>query len=43
MRVLDVFRLRLRSLLRRDDVEGELAEELRDHLARQIEADIAAG
>jgi hypothetical protein len=35
--------LRLRSLLRREQVEQELDEELRDHLDRKIEAYIADG
>ena len=35
--------LRLRSLFKKDRVERELDEELRFHLERQIEADIAAG
>src|SRR6185436_7230782 len=35
--------LRLRSLFRRGQVEAELEEELRYHLERQIEVNIAAG
>jgi putative ABC transport system permease protein len=35
--------LRLRSLLRRDQVEQELDEELQYHLERQIEENLAAG
>jgi predicted permease len=35
--------LRLRSLFRRDRVEGELDEELRYHLEREIEERLAAG
>src|SRR5215470_14179648 len=35
--------LRLRSLLRRDRVERELDEELRYHIERQIEENIAKG
>src|SRR4030095_16541320 len=35
--------LRLRSLFRRDQVEAELDEELRYHLEREIEVNIAAG
>ncbi|HEY1583523.1 MAG TPA: ABC transporter permease [Chthoniobacterales bacterium] len=35
--------LRLRSLFRRAAVENELDEELRDHLARKIEAGVACG
>ena len=38
-----VVRLRLRSLLRRGRVERELDEELRDHLERQVEANVAQG
>jgi predicted permease len=43
MRLLNILRLRLRSLFSRTQVERELDEELRYHLERQIEADIAAG
>ncbi len=43
MRLADMVRLRLRSLLSRQSVEQELDEELRYHLERQIEEDIAAG
>ena len=43
MRLLNVLRLRLRSLFSRTRLERELDEELRYHLERQIEADIAAG
>src|ERR1700741_4944529 len=35
--------LRLRSLVRRGQVEGELDEELRYHLERQIEENVARG
>ena len=35
--------LRLRSLFRRDQVDLELDEELRDHIERQTEANIASG
>src|SRR5580765_438254 len=35
--------LRLRSLLRRDDVERELAEEMRYHLERKTEEYVASG
>ena len=35
--------LRIRSLLRRDRVEQELAEELRDHLERKTEENVAQG
>jgi putative ABC transport system permease protein len=34
---------RLRALLRRDAVEGELDEELREHFERQVERHVAAG
>ena len=43
MRLLNVLRLRLRSLFARTRIERELDEELRYHLERQIETDIAAG
>lgn len=43
MRRLKIFRLRLRSLFSRSKVERELGEELRYHLERQIEEDLAAG
>lgn len=43
MRLVNILRLRLRSLLARTRVERELDEELRYHLERQIEADVAAG
>ena len=43
MRWWNILRLRLRSLVARRRVEDELDEELRYHLARQIEADIASG
>jgi predicted permease len=43
MRVLKTVRLRLRSLFRSSDVEDELAEELRNHLERQVERHRAAG
>ena len=42
-RWLDVARLRLRSLLRRQRVERELDKELRFHLDRQVEEYAAAG
>src|SRR5258705_13691664 len=35
--------LRLRSLLRRDDVEQELAEEMRYHLERKTEEYVVSG
>jgi hypothetical protein len=37
MRILHIVRLRLRSLLRRGQVEQELDEELRYHLEREAE------
>ncbi|HEX7361978.1 MAG TPA: ABC transporter permease [Bryobacteraceae bacterium] len=43
MRLTKIARLRLRSLFSRNKVEQELGEELRYHLDRQIEAEIAAG
>ncbi len=43
MRFLTIFRLRLRSLFFRRTVEQALDEELRYHLHRQIEENIAAG
>jgi putative ABC transport system permease protein len=43
MRALDKVRLRLRSLLRRPDVERELDEEFRFHLDQLVEENIAAG
>jgi putative ABC transport system permease protein len=43
MRVGDILRLRLRSLLSRTNVERELDEEVRYHLERQIKENIAAG
>ena len=43
MRLADIFRLRLRSLLSRTSVEHELDEELAYHLDRQIEEYIASG
>jgi putative ABC transport system permease protein len=43
MRVLDKVRLRLRSLFRRRNVEGELDAELRFHLDQQIEENLASG
>jgi hypothetical protein len=41
-RALDVFRLRLRSILRSKSVEEELGRELRFHLNQQIEENLAA-
>jgi macrolide transport system ATP-binding/permease protein len=43
MRWRDIFRLRLRSLLRRPAVEQELDEELRYHLDREADENIARG
>ena len=43
MRFTTILRLRLRSLFSRETVEQELDEELRYHLARQIDENIAAG
>jgi predicted permease len=43
LRLFHTFLLRLRSLVRRANVENELDEELRFHLERDIEAGIAAG
>ncbi len=43
MRSISILRLRLRSLFSRKRVEQDLDEELRYHLQRQIEQEIAAG
>src|SRR3954464_8644126 len=43
MRELDKLRLRLRSLLRRENVERALADELHFHLDQLTEENIAAG
>src|SRR6185312_16072660 len=43
MRLIDTFRLRLRSLFRGAAVDRELDEELRYHLDQQIEEHIARG
>ena len=43
MRLTAIFRLRLRSLFSRNNVEQELNEELSYHLERQIEEGIASG
>jgi len=43
MRWTDKFRLRLRSLFRRAEIERELDSELRFHLERQIQENLAAG
>ena len=42
-RRLDVLRLRIRSLLRRQTVERDLDEELRFHIDREIEAQVRRG
>jgi len=43
MRLVNIFRLRLRSLIFRRRVEQELAEEFQYHLEREIQANIALG
>src|SRR5579875_1600328 len=43
MRLAGILRLRLRSLLSRNVIEQELDEELRYHLERQIQEEIASG
>ena len=43
MRWLDKIRLRVRSLLQKPAVDRELDEEIRFHLERQIQENIAAG
>ncbi|MGH9339908.1 MAG: permease prefix domain 1-containing protein [Acidobacteriota bacterium] len=43
MRILDVFRLRLRSLIRRRQVEQQLGEEPRYHLDQLIQQNVARG
>src|SRR5258706_14017218 len=43
MRTYQKLKLRLRSLLRRDSVERDLAEELRYHIEQQTAANLAAG
>jgi len=43
MRTINELRLRLRSLFRREQVENELEAELRCHVDRQIQANLAAG
>ena len=43
MRLWNILRLRLRSLLSRETLDSDLDEELRYHLARQAEEDIASG
>jgi macrolide transport system ATP-binding/permease protein len=43
LRLLYVVPLRLRSILRRSRVEHDLDDEIRDHLERRIEAEVARG
>jgi macrolide transport system ATP-binding/permease protein len=43
LRLLDTVRLRFRSLFRRNQVERDLEDEVRAHLERRMEADIARG
>src|SRR5262245_40472954 len=43
MRIADIIRLRVRSWIARDQLDLELDDELRYHLERQIEEDIARG
>jgi predicted permease len=43
LRWLYVLPLRLRSIFRRDRVEAELDDEIRDHIERQVSANVAAG
>jgi hypothetical protein len=43
MRLASILCLKLRSLFYRKKVEQELDEELRYHLERQMEAEVAAG
>src|SRR6516165_4375732 len=43
MRLMAIFRMRMRSLLSRRRVEDDLDEELRYHLERQIAENMAAG
>jgi hypothetical protein len=43
MRLASILALRLRSLFSRNEVDRELDEELRYHLERQIEEELAAG
>jgi hypothetical protein len=43
MRLVNIVGLRLRSLFSRHKVEQELDEELRYHLERQIDENLAAG
>lgn len=43
MRLLDILRLRVRSLFQRDAVDRELDDELRFHFDHQVEQNMAAG
>jgi predicted permease len=43
LRLLSTIPLRFRSLFRRDRVEQDLEDEIRDHLERQVEANVARG
>ena len=43
MRFIDILRLRVRSIFRRSAVEQELQEELRYHLEREIDENVATG
>lgn len=43
MRIVEMARLKLRSLLRREQVERELDDELRFHLEMQTDAHLRAG
>lgn len=43
MRILDIVRLRMRSVIRRGALERDLEEELRFHFDRQVEQNLAAG
>jgi putative ABC transport system permease protein len=43
MRWFKILRLRMRSLLERDSVERDLADEVQFHLKKQIERNVAAG
>jgi len=43
MRIIDVIRLRLRSLFRGKHADGELDREMQFHLDQQVEENIAAG
>jgi hypothetical protein len=43
LRLLYTLPLRVPSLFRRDQVEQDLEDEIRDHFERRIEADVALG